>query len=153
MLVCIITYDQTGTRIITASDESLIKVWSSRSGLLLMTLRGHEGEVMDMQIHPDNTLLASCDDKKVIRIWSLHSGATLTVLMGHSSKITTISWCPAIAGNNIRVLLSTGNDSAVIFWSYDETEKQFDSDRPIKFVERTKASDKARVYNFINLDF
>ena len=43
-----------------------------------MTLRGHEGEVMDMQVHPDNTLLASCDDKKMIRIWSLSSGATLT---------------------------------------------------------------------------
>ena len=48
--VCILTYDETGSRVLTASDESLIKVWSAKSGLLLMTLRGHEGEVMDMQV-------------------------------------------------------------------------------------------------------
>ena len=63
--------------------------------------------------------------------------------MGHSAKITTISWCPTVVDENIRVLMSTGNDCAVIFWSYDETVKQFASGRPIKFVERTKGSDKA----------
>ena len=103
-----------------------------------MTFRGHEGEVMDMEVHPDNTLLASCDDKKMIRIWCLKTGATLTVLMGHTSKITTISWCPTIVADNIRVLMSTGNEASVIFWSFDETEKKFDSGLPIKYVERTK---------------
>jgi len=48
--VNIITYDQTGKRIITGSDESLIKIWSAVTGMLLMTLRGHEGEINDLQV-------------------------------------------------------------------------------------------------------
>lgn len=48
--VCIITFDQTGKRIISGSDESLIKIWSAVTGMLLMTLRGHEGEINDLQV-------------------------------------------------------------------------------------------------------
>lgn len=146
--VNIITFDQTGKRILTGSDESLIKIWSSITGMLLMTLRGHEGEIMDMQVHPDNTLLASCDDKKSIRVWCLQSGATVTCLLGQhcGHKITTISWGPGVlkvGDSYIRPLLSTGNDGSVVFWSYDESEKTFIQEPPPKFTERTKPGDKA----------
>ena len=121
--------------------KGLIKIWNVRTGLLIMTLRGHSGEVMDMQIHPDNTLLASCDDQKIIRIWDLRNGACVEVLSAHTNKVTTIEWSPAIVtsanGSTVRVLMSTGNDCMVIFWSFNETDKQFDSGQPIRFCERT----------------
>ena len=93
-----------------------------------------------MQIHPDNTLLASCDDQKIIRIWDLRNGACVEVLSAHTNKVTTIEWSPAIVttanGSTVRVLMSTGNDCMVIFWSFNETDKQFDSGQPIRFCER-----------------
>ena len=145
--VCLVTLDKRGEVILTGSDEGLIKLWSIKSGLLIKTLRGHSGEVMDMQIHPDNTLLASCDDKKIIRIWCLKSGACVDILSAHTNKVTTIEWSPAIVttpnGSTVRVLLSTGNDCMVIFWSFNEKDKKFDSGQPIRFCERTKSSDKA----------
>ncbi|CBY23562.1 unnamed protein product [Oikopleura dioica] len=151
--VNIITYDQTGKRIITGSDESLIKIWSAVTGMLLMTLRGHEGEINDLQVknyavHPDNNLLASCDDKKAIRIWCLRSGATVTCLMGQHTahNITSISWGPGmlcVESTYIRPLVSTGNDGTVVFWSYDENDKSFILEAPPKFTERTKPGDRA----------
>ena len=61
--------------------------------------------------------------------------------------VTTIEWSPSIVttpnGSTVRVLLSTGNDCMVIFWSFNEKDKQFDSGQPIRFCERTKSSDKA----------
>ena len=36
-----LTFDRTGLRYITGSDDKLIKIWISRSGILLRTLRGH----------------------------------------------------------------------------------------------------------------
>ena len=47
--VCIVTLDRRCEMILTGSDEGLIKIWSIKSGLLIRTLRGHSGEVMDMQ--------------------------------------------------------------------------------------------------------
>ena len=89
-----------------------------------------------MQIHPDNSLLASCDDQKIIRIWDLRTGACIDVLSAHTNKVTTIEWSPAIVtaanGSTVRVLLSTGNDCMVIFWSFNEKDKQFDSGKYLK---------------------
>ena len=70
----------------------------------------------------------------------------------HPKIVTTIEWSPSIVttpnGSTVRVLLSTGNDCMVIFWSFNEKDKQFDSGQPIRFCERTKSSDKDRVqYN------
>lgn len=45
------------------ADDSLVKMWSTRDGHLLATLRGHNAEITDIAINYENTLLAtgSCD--------------------------------------------------------------------------------------------
>jgi bromodomain and WD repeat domain containing protein 1/3 len=36
-----VLFDKTGKRFITAADDRIIKLWSSQSGVLIATLRGH----------------------------------------------------------------------------------------------------------------
>lgn len=45
------------------ADDSLVKIWSTRDGHLLATLRGHNAEITDIAINCENTLVAagSCD--------------------------------------------------------------------------------------------
>ena len=35
-------FDRSGTRVVTGSDDHLVKIWDVRMGRLLATLRGHE---------------------------------------------------------------------------------------------------------------
>ena len=49
--------------ILQGADDNLVKLWSSFDGRLLATLRGHSGEISDLAINQENTLIAagSCD--------------------------------------------------------------------------------------------
>ena len=47
------------------ADDGLVKIWCSRNGRLLATLRGHHAEVSDIAISQDNTLIASASNDKV----------------------------------------------------------------------------------------
>ena len=44
----------------SGSDDSLVKMWCTRSGRLLRSFRGHSGYITDLAVAPDNSLVASC---------------------------------------------------------------------------------------------
>lgn len=120
-----ILYDRTGMRIITGSDDCLVKVWSSKTGLLLATFRGHEGQVTDLAINAESTLLASSDTKGAIRVWSLATGAQVTTLLWHrpGAEIDTIQFSPA-EDSGRRYLISTAKDCTVrcFRWWVDDSD-------------------------------
>ncbi|KAF1744792.1 hypothetical protein MXB_4872, partial [Myxobolus squamalis] len=105
------------------SDDKLIKIWKSRTGLLVATLRGHTGEICDLAINSDNSILASCSCDKTVRLWSTQSSAELCVLQGHTSSVT--------------YLISTGDDANLFFWlSINGTFNK----QPTAFCEKIKSS-------------
>lgn len=59
--------------IFTGSDDTLVKIWSVRDGRLLATLRGASGEISDIAIDPENTMIAAGSCDKIIRVWSLQT--------------------------------------------------------------------------------
>ena len=79
------------------ADDELLKVWSSRSGELLATLRGHSAEVTDMSLSFDNTMIASGSLDKSVRVWCARSSAPVAVLTGHQSLVTSVQFSPAAA--------------------------------------------------------
>ena len=52
------------------------QIWSVESALLLASCRGHQGEVTDLAISADNSIVASSSNDAVIRCWSLQVGHT-----------------------------------------------------------------------------
>ena len=57
------------------------------TALLLVSCRGHEGEVTDLALSRDGTLLASSSTDSTVRCWSLEVGActsTHTGVTNHS---------------------------------------------------------------------
>lgn len=73
----------------------MIKIWSSRSGQLLSTLRGHSAEVCDLSLSYDNAMLASGSLDKSVRVWCAQSSAPVAVLIGHQSQVTSVQFSPA----------------------------------------------------------
>ncbi|OXB65803.1 hypothetical protein ASZ78_016056 [Callipepla squamata] len=85
-----VTFDRTGRRIFTGSDDCLVKIWATDDGRLLATLRGHAAEISDMAVNYENTMIAAGSCDKMIRVWCLRTCAPLAVLQGHSASITSL---------------------------------------------------------------
>lgn len=67
-----------------------MKIWSSVTGRLLATLRGHSAEIADIGVSYDNKLLATGSCDKTVRVWNLKNTAPVAILHGHSGMITQI---------------------------------------------------------------
>ncbi|XP_015203672.1 PH-interacting protein isoform X1 [Lepisosteus oculatus] len=131
-----VTFDRTGRRIFTGSDDCLVKIWATDDGRLLATLRGHAAEISDMAVNYENTMIAAGSCDKTIRVWCLQTCAPLAVLEGHGALITSLQFSPLCSGSK-RYLSSTGADGSICFWQWDARTLKF-SQRPSKFTERPR---------------
>lgn len=64
-----VRYTIDGTRIVTAGNDKVVKVWASKSLRELMELQGHAGHVLSLAISPVGARLFSGDDKGKLRFW------------------------------------------------------------------------------------
>ncbi|KAJ3322653.1 hypothetical protein HDV06_002867 [Boothiomyces sp. JEL0866] len=78
-IFCLV-YDKTSSLVFTGGDDNLVKVWCTRTGYLLHTLRPHQtlirqeqGVIVDLSINSTNTLLATCSSDKTIRLWDMNT--------------------------------------------------------------------------------
>uniref|UniRef100_A0A674JI58 Pleckstrin homology domain interacting protein n=1 Tax=Terrapene triunguis TaxID=2587831 RepID=A0A674JI58_9SAUR len=131
-----VTFDRTGRRIFTGSDDCLVKIWATDDGRLLTTLRGHAAEISDMAVNYENTMIAAGSCDKMIRVWCLRTCAPLAVLQGHSASITSLQFSPLCSGSK-RYLSSTGADGTICFWLWDAGTLKINQ-RPTKFMERPR---------------
>ncbi|XP_069462392.1 PH-interacting protein isoform X2 [Ambystoma mexicanum] len=131
-----VTFDRTGRRIFTGSDDCLVKIWSTDDGRLLATLRGHAAEISDMAVNYENTMIAAGSCDKTIRVWCLRTCAPLAVLQGHSASITSLQFSPLCSASK-RFLSSTGADGTICFWQWDAGTLKINP-RPMKFTERPR---------------
>ena len=76
--------------LLQGSDDKLVKVWSALTGRLLATLRGHDGEIVDLAVNYENTMLASGSCDKLVRIWCLKTTVCLAVLHSHTATVTSL---------------------------------------------------------------
>ena len=58
----------------------LIKIWSSSSGLLLNSLKGHSMAINALEINNSNKYLASCSLDGFVILWHLISGKPITAI-------------------------------------------------------------------------
>ncbi|KAG0251319.1 Bromodomain and WD repeat-containing protein 3 [Actinomortierella ambigua] len=124
-------FDRTNLRIITGSDDYLVKVWCARSGYLIYTLRGHAAEVTYADISPDNTMLVTGSNDGIVRVWDLQTSAPIIVLptqstTRHRKPITTVSFSPSPIPQ-IRYLMATTIDGFSWVWKYDRVSRKFQS--------------------------
>ena len=81
------TFDRTGRRVVTGSDDHQVKLWDSQTGYLQHTLRGHSAEITELAISPDNRYVVSASNDHTLRVWRLADGMPEGVLTAHLSLI------------------------------------------------------------------
>lgn len=123
-----VRWSKQGRLIASGSDDQIVLIHERRSGSgttefgsgeppdvenwkVLLTLRGHTADVVDLGWSSDDSLLASCSLDNTIHIWNMSSGTQVTILKGHTSLVKGIAWDPVGS-----FLASQSDDKTVIIW-------------------------------------
>jgi WD40 repeat protein len=145
-------FDRTGTRIITGSDDFLVKIWNADTGWLIHTLRGHSSVIVDIAVNTENTLVAAASLDSTVRVWNLATAEPVAVLLGpitgraEFKGFTGVAFLPGPIPN-LRYLLALGVDGNLRLWKYDLDNLEF-SKEPLLFPCKTRVKDELRSYSF-----
>ena len=117
-------FDKSGQYFLTGADDQVVKLfklgygYSSTSGagdvanmrgaVLVCTLRGHAGVVTDIDVSPDNRLVATASGDGDVRVWELHGGRPIAILRGHVGGANMISWSTLVPNQ----VCSVGDDGS-----------------------------------------
>ncbi|KAI0233160.1 hypothetical protein L0F63_003675 [Massospora cicadina] len=104
-----LSYDATGDRLITGSDDKLIKVWDIKSGGLIFTMNGHSVPVSDFHLFDDGRHLLSCDIEGYVVLWDLTYGLVKSKRRLAQGNISNIFFLPANFGKKFS-LFAAGED-------------------------------------------
>jgi WD40 repeat protein len=102
-------------------EDGNLTVWQlaedGNSFPLQGTLRGHDGSIEDVAVHPTAKLLATASEDGTVRIWDVQrtvdaARESMVVLRGHDGVVRHV----AFGGNNHDMLISGGDDGGLRLW-------------------------------------
>jgi WD40 repeat protein/serine/threonine protein kinase len=66
-----ISFSGDGERLASAGGDGAVKVWNSRTGMLVKTIPAHPGFASSVAFHPDGNHLVSVGADKLVKVWDL----------------------------------------------------------------------------------
>ncbi|KAF9954270.1 Notchless protein 1 [Modicella reniformis] len=84
-----------GRYIASASFDKSVKLWDSRDGKFIASLRGHVAEVYQVVWSSDSRMLLSCSKDSTIKLWDVKTKKMKMELPGHLDEVFTVDWSPA----------------------------------------------------------
>ena len=69
-------------RVVSGSDDGMLRVWDVESGQILRNLEGHSRGINAVAMLDSRRVISGSDDG-TLRVWDVESGRTLQTLMGH----------------------------------------------------------------------
>jgi len=130
-LACVncVRWSQNGLLLASGSDDKLIMIWRKAQGpsgvfgtggmqqnheswKCIHTLRGHDGDVLDLAWSPNDLFLASCSIDNTIIVWNGRCLPNiLQTLKGHTGLVKGVAWDPAG-----KFLASQSDDRSIKIW-------------------------------------
>ncbi len=112
-----VTLDDAGTRLLTSSDDSTVKLWDATTGVELAEYTLHENWVWDADFSPDGKFAVSASRDLSADIWSTSNAKRIRQLKGHASSIRDAAWSP-----DGSAIATSSNDKTIIIWDPDTGE-------------------------------
>lgn len=97
--------------LVSASEDTSIKVWDYESGDFERTLKGHTDSVQDLSFDTSGKLLASCSADMTIKLWDFESFECTKTLHGHDHNVSSVSFMPN--GDHV---ISASRDKTMKLW-------------------------------------
>lgn len=99
------------TLLVSASEDSTIKVWDYETGDFEKTLKGHTDSVQDVAFDAHGKLLASSSADMTVKLWDFQAYECLRTLHGHDHNVSSITFMPT--GDHI---VSCSRDKTIKVW-------------------------------------
>ena len=107
---CVFSAD--GTRVVSASEDSTLRVWDVAGASPIATLEGHTGSVSGCAFSLDGTRIVSASYDKTLRIWDVAGATTVATLEGHTGLVSGCAFSP--------------DGTRIVSASYDKTLRIWD---------------------------
>ncbi len=107
-----------GRRVVSASDDSTLRVWDVESGQELRTLSGHSRAVRGVALSADGGRAVSASDDSTLKVWNVESGQELRTLAGHSRTVNGV----ALSADGGRAV-SASDDSTLKVWDVESGQE------------------------------
>lgn len=104
-------FNKEGDLIITASKDSIARIWNSNNGVEIFKLRGHTGFVNYAVIDQFDVFAVSASDDSTAIIWNVRTGDSLRTLRGHKHTVRSANF--SSDGSKI---ITASSDRSFIIW-------------------------------------
>lgn len=104
-----VAYSPDGSRAISGSADSSLRLWDLTAEECMRVFEGHSGWVNSVAFSPDGYFAISGSDDKSLRLWDLVTGECVRTFEGHSKVVVSVAFSPdgsrAISGSDDTYLL------------------------------------------------
>ena len=100
-----------GQYILTASDDSTVRLWEQASGKPIMTYRGHERSVNSAVFSPDGQYILTASDDNTAQLWETASGKEIMTYHGHEGWVRSAVFSP-----DGEYILTASHDNTARLW-------------------------------------
>jgi WD40 repeat protein len=80
-------FSKDGKRVLTVSQDKTVKIWDGETGLLLASLKGHEGMIAMGVFSPDGKTILTVSEDRTARIWNSYNGNLIATMSYESEEI------------------------------------------------------------------
>ncbi|MEB3885335.1 AAA family ATPase [Lyngbya sp. CCY1209] len=107
---------QNGNILVSGSGDRTVKLWDLQAKAELVTLKGHNEDVLSVSFSPDGEAIASSSRDDTVKIWAAGDGNLLNTLVGHQNDIWSVAFTP-----DGQTVASASADTTVKLWSRSHT--------------------------------
>jgi WD40 repeat protein len=110
-------FSPNGSKIVTASNDSTVRIWDAVSGELMQILKEHTDYIRDAQFSPDGKKIVTASGDNTARVWDASTGECLQVLSGHDFPVDE-----AIFSSDGKVILTISGFFETRLWNVSTGE-------------------------------
>jgi hypothetical protein len=107
-----VNFSRDGQKIVSASSDESVRVWSAVTGECEQTLAGHSHWVNSAAFSHDGQKIVSASDDKSVRVWSAVTGECEQTLVGHRDRVKSAHFSP----DGLKIVSASDKDGVRV-WS------------------------------------
>ncbi len=110
-VLCSVAFSPDSRRLLTTSDDGIVRVWDAATGTRLHDLVGHASRVLCAVYSPDGKRIASGGNDNNVRIWDAETFEPVARLGAHEDYVYSLAWRA-----DSQQLISGSGDRTVRIW-------------------------------------